>query len=67
MPYYRIRTTLSGFVGVKTGKTYHATPSSVIEAPEGEFKTLRRADYSVYEPAASAPDESPAPDPETNE
>jgi hypothetical protein len=46
MPYYRIRRPLQEHEGAKTGTTYTCTRGTLIEAPEGEFKALSRADYS---------------------
>ena len=43
-----MHTVVSGYVGAKTGKTYHATATALIEAPAGEFKGLKRGSYSLY-------------------
>ncbi len=37
---YRIHIPLWRFEGAKSGRRYNCTPGALIEAPEGEFKTL---------------------------
>lgn len=54
MARYKIHISLQDHEGAKTDRTYTCTRETIFEAPEGEFKDLKRGQYSRLDSATES-------------